>query len=44
MGNPLDFYTLDAIRLATNQDIRVLMGREDEILIAIQRFYGSPGL
>ncbi len=41
MGNPLDFYTLDAIRLATNHDIRVLTGREDEILIAIERFYGS---
>ena len=39
--NPLDFYTLDAIRLATNHEIRALAGREDEILTAIERFYGS---
>src|SRR3990170_2541668 len=39
--NPLDFYTLDAIRLATNHEIRALAGREDEILAAIERFYGS---
>jgi general secretion pathway protein E len=41
MSNPLDFYTLDAIRLATHCDIRVLAGKETEILEAIERSYGS---
>jgi general secretion pathway protein E len=41
MGNPLDFYTIDAIRLATHCDIRVLAGKETEILEAIERSYGS---
>jgi general secretion pathway protein E len=41
MSNPLDFYTIDAIRLATNFEIRVLLGRENEILGAIERSYGS---
>jgi general secretion pathway protein E len=41
MSNPLDFYAIDAIRLATNCDIRVLAGRENEILWAIEQFYGS---
>jgi general secretion pathway protein E len=41
MSNPLDFYTIDAIRLATNFEIRVLLGREKEILEALERSYGS---
>lgn len=41
MSNPLDFYAIDAIRLATHCDIRVLAGRENEILWAIEQFYGS---
>jgi len=41
MSNPLDFYTIGAIRLATNCEIRVLAGRESEILGAIEQFYGS---
>jgi general secretion pathway protein E len=41
MGNPLDYYTIDAIRLATNHNIRVLAGREQDILEAIERHYGS---
>src|SRR4030043_2454070 len=41
MGDPLDFYTIDAIRLATNHEIRVLAGRENEILDAIERYYGT---
>jgi general secretion pathway protein E len=41
MSNPLDFYTLDAIRMATPFEIRVLMGRENEILEAIDRSFGS---
>jgi len=41
MRNPFDYYTLDAIRLATKYDIRVLVGKEDEILKAIEQTYGS---
>ena len=41
MSNPLDFYTIDAIRLATHCDIRVLAGQETEILGAIERSYGA---
>ena len=41
MANPLDFYTLDAIRLATGHEIRVLYGREEGILSAIEQYYGS---
>jgi len=41
MSNPLDFYTIDAIRLATDHEIRVLAGRENEILEVIERHYGS---
>ncbi len=40
MSNPLDFYTIDAIRLATNSELHVLAGRENEILEAIERSYG----
>ncbi len=43
MSNPLDFYTIDAIRLATQRDVRVLWGRETEILEAIERIYGTGG-
>ncbi len=43
MSNPLDFYTIDAIRLATQRDIRVLLGRETDILESIERFYGTGG-
>jgi len=41
MGNPADFYARDAIRLATNHDVRVLLGSEEDILNAIERSYGS---
>jgi general secretion pathway protein E len=41
MSNPLDFYTLDAIRLATGHEIRVLYGREEGVLFAIEQYYGS---
>jgi general secretion pathway protein E len=40
MSNPLDFYTIDAIRLATNYELNVLAGRENEVLEAIERSYG----
>jgi general secretion pathway protein E len=41
MSNPLDYYAIDAIRLATNREVRVLAGRENEILWAIDQFYGT---
>jgi general secretion pathway protein E len=41
MGNPLDFYTVDAIRLATGCNVTVLAGTETEILGAIERSYGT---
>jgi general secretion pathway protein E len=41
MSNPLDFYTIDAIRTVTRCDIRVLAGKEAEILEAIERSFGS---
>ena len=41
MSNPLDFYTLDAIRLATNHEVRVLLSPETEVLKAIEGSYGS---
>ena len=40
MNNPLDYYTVDAIRVATNYEIRVLAGKENEILEAIEKYYG----
>jgi general secretion pathway protein E len=43
MSNPLDFYTIDAIRLAARRNIRVLLGKETDILEALERFYGSGG-
>jgi general secretion pathway protein E len=41
MSNPLDYYTVDAIRVATNYEIRVLAGKENEVLEAIEKYYGS---
>jgi general secretion pathway protein E len=41
MSNPLDFYTIDAIRLATSNEVHLLAGRENEILEAIERSYGA---
>jgi general secretion pathway protein E len=43
MANPYDFYTLDAIRLATKKEIQVLLGEESKILEAIEHSYGSGG-
>ncbi|MCX5907408.1 MAG: type II secretion system ATPase GspE [Deltaproteobacteria bacterium] len=43
MSNPFDFYTLDALRLATNYNLLVLLGKEEQILQAIERSYGSGG-
>ena len=41
MSNPLDFNTIDAIRLATNFNVRAFAGREADILWAIEQYYGS---
>jgi general secretion pathway protein E len=41
MNNPLDFYTIDAIRLATGYDVQVLYGKEEMIIWAIEQYYGS---
>ncbi len=41
MSDPADFYARDAIRLATNHEVRVLLGTEEDILTAIERSYGS---
>jgi general secretion pathway protein E len=43
MADPFDFYTLDAIRLATQKKIKVFIGQESKILEAIERSYGSGG-
>ncbi len=43
MDNPSDFYTIDAIRLATNHEIQPVFGDESEILKAIERSYGAGG-
>ena len=43
MDDPLDFYTLDAIRFATNLEIRTLIGKKNEILEALERVYGHSG-
>jgi general secretion pathway protein E len=41
MSNPLDFYTIDAIRLATGYNVRVLYGKGEGIRWAIEQYYGS---
>jgi general secretion pathway protein E len=41
MSNPLDYYTLDAVRLATGYEIRVLYGKEEGISWALEQAYGS---
>ncbi|MBI2875696.1 MAG: type II secretion system ATPase GspE [Candidatus Tectomicrobia bacterium] len=39
--DPLDIYTLDAIRLATGFQLDLHLGRERDILEAIEQYYGS---
>src|SRR3989304_2923135 len=41
MSNPLDSYTIDAIRLATGYEVQVLYGNEENINWAIEQYYGS---
>jgi general secretion pathway protein E len=38
--DPLDFYTLDAIRMATGLNVRLLIGMGTEIMEALQQLYG----
>ncbi len=40
MHDPLDFYTLDAIRMATGLKVKPLLGFETEIMEALQQLYG----
>jgi general secretion pathway protein E len=41
MSDPMDFYAINAIGLATGHEIRVLYGKEEAILGAIEQYYGS---
>jgi general secretion pathway protein E len=41
MSNPLDYYTVDAVRLATGYEVRVLYGKEESINWALEQAYGS---
>ncbi|MBI3990226.1 MAG: type II secretion system ATPase GspE [candidate division NC10 bacterium] len=41
MADPLDFYTLDDIRLRTGYEVKVLLGREREVLRALDQYYSS---
>jgi general secretion pathway protein E len=43
MNNPFDFYTIDAVRLATGYEVRVLYGKEEMIRWALEQYYG-PGV
>ncbi|HSR13314.1 MAG TPA: ATPase, T2SS/T4P/T4SS family, partial [Thermodesulfobacteriota bacterium] len=43
MADPFDYYARDAIRLATQKEIHVLVGRESQITEAIERSYGTGG-
>lgn len=39
--DPLDVYTLESLAMATGQRIKVCLGKEEDILKAIEDFYGS---
>ena len=41
MADPGDFYTVDTLKLASNLNIEVCRGREEDILAAIERLYGT---
>jgi general secretion pathway protein E len=41
MSNPLDYYTVDAVRLATGYEVRVLYGKEETINWALEQVYGA---
>jgi general secretion pathway protein E len=41
MADPDDFYTLDTLRLTSNVNIETCQGKEEDILAAIERLYGT---
>ncbi len=41
MSDPMDFYTINAIRIATGYEVRVLYGEEEMILGTIEQLYGE---
>jgi general secretion pathway protein E len=41
LHDPLDFYTLDAIRMATGLRVKPLIGTESEIAEALEQLYGA---
>src|SRR5450830_990695 len=41
MADPGDFYTIDTLKLACNLNIEVCQGKEEDILGAIERLYGT---
>jgi general secretion pathway protein E len=41
MADPGDFYTIDTLKLAYNLNIEVCRGREEDIIEAIERLYGT---
>jgi general secretion pathway protein E len=41
VSDPFDFYTLDAIRLATGYNLEISLAREEEIIDAIERLSSS---
>lgn len=41
MADPEDFYTVDALKLACNLNVEISPGREEDILDAIERLYGT---
>jgi len=41
MADPDDFYTIDALKLAYGLKVEAFEGREDDIVQAIERLYGS---
>ena len=41
MADPADFYTIDTLRLACNLKVDACRGKEEDILEAIERLYGS---
>lgn len=43
MSDPLDYYALDDIKRVTSLDIRQVMSLKDDIINAIDRYYGSEG-
>ena len=41
MADPGDFYIIDTLKLASNLNVEVCQGREEDILEAIERLYGT---